>query len=157
MSTGQERPGRGRGIGTLFRRPAQAVQAAITAGLAGQGFGDLTESHMAVFIHVAPDGSRLTDLAARAQMTVQSMGYLVDALQERGYVQRVPDPSDRRAKLVCLTDRGWEVEECAADIAWDLERRWASLLGEADFGRLRELLEGLGGTLGDGSRPCSRP
>ena len=152
MSTGRQRPGRGRGIGTLFRRPAQAVQSAITAGLAGCGFGDLTEAHMAVFIHVAPDGSRLTDLAARAQMTVQSMGYLVDALQERGYLERVPDPSDRRAKLVRLTGRGWEVEECAAEIAWDLERRWASLLGEADFGRLRELLEALGGLLG-GSRP----
>src|ERR1700752_2745601 len=63
-------------------------------------------SHSAVFGQIRAEGSRLTELARGANMTPQAMGELVDELQEVGYVVRRPDPTDRRAKLVTLTDRG---------------------------------------------------
>ena len=59
---------RGRRIGSLLRRPARAVQAHITTQLAERGFEDLTEAHMALFIHIDPEGSRLTQLAERAHV-----------------------------------------------------------------------------------------
>ncbi|HEV2590792.1 MAG TPA: MarR family transcriptional regulator, partial [Gaiellaceae bacterium] len=103
-SARHERPN----IGVLLRAPYQAVVERVSAGLAEAGFDDLRPAHTAVFQHIAADGSRLTDLAQSAQITKQSMGYLVDYLEQRGYLERRSDPTDRRASLVCLTERGWE-------------------------------------------------
>src|ERR1700730_5719596 len=132
-----------RQLGTLFRGPAQAVQAHITRRLGQMGFGDLSEAHMAVFIHIdhergsVTDGSRLSVLADRAQMTMQSMGYLVDNLEALGYVERTADPTDGRAKLIRLTPRGWALHDAADGIVPELEARWEVSLGKARFSRLR--------------------
>src|SRR3982074_2425673 len=94
-------------IGILLRIAFHAVVQGVTEGLARAGFDDVRPAHSAVFQPLKAEGSRLSALAEGAQMTNQSMGYLVDYLQERGYVERVPDPSDRRATLIRLTERGW--------------------------------------------------
>jgi DNA-binding MarR family transcriptional regulator len=69
-------------------------------------FRDVRPTHGCVFRYVRGPGLRLTDLAERANMTKQSVGEIVDDLAARGYVKRIPDPEDKRAKLICLTDRG---------------------------------------------------
>ncbi|TMK76109.1 MAG: MarR family transcriptional regulator [Actinobacteria bacterium] len=51
-------------------------------------------------------GTRLGELASRAQVTKQAMMQLVDELAELGLVRRVPDATDARAKVVKLTARG---------------------------------------------------
>src|SRR5438270_7665150 len=117
-SSEHERPN----LGILLRDPFQEVVRRVSVGLAEAGFDDLRQAHTAVFQHIAPDGSRLTDLAERAQITKQSMGYLVDYLEQRGYLERRPDPSDRRAALVCLTDRGWAQINAALAIIRTVER-----------------------------------
>ena len=63
-------------------------------------------------------------LAERAAMTKQSMAELVAHLERHGYVERVPDPSDRRAKLVRATERGGEVYEIARQVVAEMEREW---------------------------------
>ena len=75
-------------------------------------------------------GSRLTDLAERAQITKQSMGNLVDYLEQRGYVERRPDPTDRRAALICLTGRGWDQIRAALSIIATIEHDWARRIGK---------------------------
>jgi DNA-binding MarR family transcriptional regulator len=90
--------------------------------------------------HIDAAGTRLTDLAARAQITKQSMGYLVDYLERRGYVERRPDTGDRRATVICLTDRGWDETREALRIIAELEAEWAAALGEARMHQLRDLL-----------------
>src|SRR5690349_6359822 len=65
-------------------------------------------AHSIVFVHMELDGIRLTDLAARASMTPQAMGELVDDLQQMGYLDRIKDPTDGRAKLIVFTDKGLE-------------------------------------------------
>ena len=92
--------------------------------------------HAAVFIHMDQGGIRLTDLAARAQMTPQSMAELVDELVEAGLLERGPDPTDRRAKLIVFTERGLDAVQVALDAIVDLERDLAQRLGRT---RLREL------------------
>src|SRR5215469_11091113 len=105
-------------IGILLRDLGQDVVRRVTAGLAEAGFEDVRPAHTAVFQHIDAEGTRLTDLAERAQITKQSMGYLVDYLEERGYLERRPAPDDRRVALICLTDRGWnEVQAALAIIA----------------------------------------
>lgn len=135
----------GRRIGELLRVPGQAVMRHIAGALARAGYADLRPAHMPIFIYLdhPPAGTRVTDLADRAQVTKQSMGELVTYLEERGYVERMPDPTDRRAKLVRFTDRGWAVHETAPRIALDLEADWAARIGQQRFDQLRAILKEL--------------
>ena len=141
-SSRDERPN----LGILLRIPFQEVVRRVSEGLAEAGFDDLRPAHTAVFQHIHAEGSRLTDLAERAQITKQSMGYLVDYLEQRGYLERTPDPSDRRAALICLTDRGWaQIRAALATIA-ALEQEWTRALGKQRMQQLRQLLTELGQT-----------
>jgi DNA-binding MarR family transcriptional regulator len=133
-------------LGILLRIPFQEVVRRVSAGLAEAGFADLRPAHTAVFQHIDVDGSRLTDLAERAQITKQSMGYLVDYLEQHGYLERRPDPSDRRASLVCLTERGWAQIQTALAIIATLEEDWTRTLGNEQMRQLRKLLSQLAQT-----------
>jgi DNA-binding MarR family transcriptional regulator len=73
-------------------------------------------------------------------MTPQAMGELVDELEELGYVRRLPDPTDRRAKLIVLTDLGRECVEAGKRTIGDLESRITEVLGERGHRTLRRLL-----------------
>jgi DNA-binding MarR family transcriptional regulator len=111
----------------------------IVDGVVGAGFPQ-KPAHSAVFAQISPDGSRLTDLARRANMSPQAMGELVDELEELGYVVRRPDPTDRRAKLIILTKKG---QACiAAGIATidGIEQQLTDRLGERGHRQLRRLL-----------------
>lgn len=96
--------------------------------------------HSAVFAQIDLQGSRLVDLARRANMSPQAMGELVDELEELGYVTRRPDPTDRRAKLIVLTARGRKAVEAGKRTIGGLEDRITELLGAEGHRTLRELL-----------------
>ena len=132
-----------RRIGALLRIPFQAAVDRIYEGLTSAGYSDMGPAHYVVFQHLPLEGMHLTELAERAQITKQSMSYLVDYLQERGYVERVPDPVDGRAKLVRYTERGREVDRVARQIVQRLEEDWACRLGEHKMDQLRQLLQEL--------------
>jgi DNA-binding MarR family transcriptional regulator len=134
-------------IGILLRAPFHAVVDSVTDGLARAGFHDVRPAHSAVFQHIKAEGSRLSELAGRARITNQSMGYLVDNLERMGYVERVPDPTDRRAVLICLTERGWEQVRASLRVIADIEAGWARALGKRKVTELRKLLEELGAVL----------
>src|SRR5947209_610819 len=91
-------------IGSLLRVPALAFSRHLSAQLATE-YPDLRQTHMPVIIHIdhPPGGTRLTDLAERAQVSKSSMQELVDYMEQQGYLERIADPTDRRAKLVRLT------------------------------------------------------
>lgn len=73
-----------------------------------------------------PGGIRVTDLAEQAGVTKQTAGYLVDQLERAGYVRRVPDPTDARARLVQIADRGLAVREVARATEAIVEAEWAA-------------------------------
>src|SRR5215472_13011752 len=130
-------------IGALLRIPREAAIQQVMAGLAAAGFDDVRPAHFTVFQHMPLAGIRLTDLADAALLTKQSMGYLVDDLEARGYVERVSDRHDRRAKVVRLTDRGREVEETVRQVIRQIEAEWAARLGEEEYLHLIRLLRTL--------------
>src|SRR5690348_13456006 len=101
----------------------------VFAGLAEAGFDDFTPAQARVFQRIAQGGSRLTDLAEQAQITKQSAGFLVDQLERGGYVERAPDPSDARARLVRIAPRGAAAVPIAAAIVAGVEAEWAAHLG----------------------------
>ena len=135
-------------IGILLRGPYQEIVRRITDELAVAGFDDIRPAHTAVFQHIKAEGSRLSELALRAQITKQSMGYLVDYLEARGYVERKADPSDRRASLIFLTERGWGQIRAALAIIAGIEEEWARSLCTRDMEQLRKHLARLNQTIG---------
>ena len=115
----------------LERRVFEEVRAA--------GF-EATMSQARIFQRIDEQGSRVTKLAESAGVTKQTAGYLVDQLEELGYVERVPDPDDARARLVRVTDRGRRAVEVARPVEEQVYAEWAAHLGGADLERLREIL-----------------
>src|SRR3712207_2373140 len=136
-------PGRRPNIAELLHGPFQILVDELHEGLAEAGYPDIRPAHGNVFGHIRKEGSRLTELAERAQLTKQTMGYLVDYLEERGYVKREPDPGDRRAKIVRLTGEGRELVGVAREIMGRIESQRAELLGKERMEQLRKLLKEL--------------
>ncbi|HWO73424.1 MAG TPA: MarR family transcriptional regulator [Dehalococcoidia bacterium] len=134
---------RGRMLGALLRIPFQAIVRRIHAELREEGFADLTPAHFVVFQHLPEGGARLTDLADSAQMTKQSMAYLVDFLSTKGYVERIPDAKDARARLVRLTEKGREVESIARRAIAALRAEWAEVLGREQMAAFEATLRAL--------------
>jgi len=127
-------------IGALLRIPFQATVTQVYAAVSGAGYDDLRLAHLVPFQHLRRGGSHVADLAERAQMTRQAMAYLVDYLEAHGYVERTPDPDDRRAKLVRLTTRGYAIERIARARLAQLEDEWARQLGAARMQQLHVML-----------------
>jgi DNA-binding MarR family transcriptional regulator len=107
------------------------------------GFTDIRPGHGCVFGTIDPEGSRLTDLAERANMTKQSVGEATNDLEQRGYVERVPDPEDGRAKIIRLTERGREAHAIGRRLIDEVEGEWAERFGEERVAALREALEAI--------------
>jgi len=130
-------------VGLLLYIPYRAMEKRVFATLAEAGFDDFTPAQARVFQRIRPEGSRLTDLAEQAEITKQSAGFLVDQLERAGYVERVPDPSDARARLVRIAARGAKAVPVAAAVVAEVEREWTAHLGTQKMRQLRTALERL--------------
>lgn len=100
-------------------------------------------AHLAVFGSIGVRGIRLTELAERASLSLAACSELLNELQELGYVERRPDPSDGRAKLIFPTELGRESLRAASQEVQALEHRWAAMLPEGDFERACRALDEL--------------
>jgi DNA-binding MarR family transcriptional regulator len=135
-------------IGALTAITSDALRQRVQERYAAAGFADLRPAHDVVFALLRPHGNRIVDLAKRAQMTKQSMGYLVTYLEAQGYLERVPDPTDRRAQLVRRTARGWAFQRFARRAMQEVQDEWAAQLGPERMEQLILLLRDLVRLLG---------
>lgn len=124
----------------LLRNPYHALLRELHARLAAAGYADTAPSwgHN-IFFYLRDGGLRLTELAARGDTTKQAMRYTINQLEAAGYVERVPDPTDGRAKIIRLTERGWAARRVADEIITSIEGKCVRQLGER---RMRQF-EGL--------------
>ncbi len=118
----------------------QASAAQLTRTLHRHGHGDIRPKHGAVFANIDAAGTRATTLAGRAGMGKAAMGELVDDLERLGYVERRPDPTDRRAKLVVPTQAALDVTALVHRFNRRLEAKYERLLGAEDYAALRRSL-----------------
>lgn len=127
-------------VGVLLFVAHRAMEAQVFAELAGAGFADLTPAQARLFQRIGPNGTRLTELAEQCQVTKQTAGFLVDQLEQAGYVERTFDPSDARARLVRIAPRGEQVLPIAGAVVEAVEAQWARHLGAAQWKNLRRAL-----------------
>jgi DNA-binding MarR family transcriptional regulator len=142
-----------RSIGGLLAVALRTLTAEHHRRLDAAGYPDLRPGSGNVFEHIGADGSTVAAMAERAGISPQAMVQIVDALQACGYVERVPDPTDRRAKIVRLTARGQTADRTARENLRAIEAEWADRLGEDRFRQLRASLADLVAALDDRSRP----
>jgi DNA-binding MarR family transcriptional regulator len=135
---GKERPAN---LAVLMREVFVALNDIVVARLAERGHDVVRPAHGAVFQYLDDTGTTVSVLAERAQMTKQAMAELVQHLESHGYLTRVPDPEDRRAKLVLPTERGHEVIAIAQGLVPELEGQVTKLLGVDRTRALRKDLE----------------
>ncbi len=130
-------------IGALLLFPAGELRRRVREGYHEAGFTDLGPAHDQVFGLLSPDGDRVVDLARRAQTSKQAMAYLVAHLEKHGYLERVADPRDGRAKIVRRTEKGWQVNRLARQLVQQVQDDWTEALGEARMAQLMDVLADL--------------
>lgn len=126
-------------LGLLMFIPYRYLESAVMAALKEHGH-DIPLNQARVFQRIAPAGSRLADLADAAQVSKQTLGSIVDQLEQAGYVERTPDPTDARARLVTMTTKGRELVELSAPVVRAVEASWEAHLGKARSRQLRQAL-----------------
>jgi DNA-binding MarR family transcriptional regulator len=127
-------------IGLLLRLLYQHYSQHIEEALGEAGFGDIRPSAANVFPFVPPEGITVSVLAELAQVRKQTMAQAVDQLERTGYVERRPNPDDRRSQLVFLTQRGASVPPVTHAAAERVEKDWAELTSSEESEVLRESL-----------------
>jgi DNA-binding MarR family transcriptional regulator len=130
-------------LGVALLIPYRYMEDRIFRAIQQAGFDDWTLAQVRVFQRIAPDGSRLTDLADQAQVSKQSAGVLVDQLERLGYVRRVPDPTDGRARLIVIEERGRRAAEVAIATSAEIVAEWTAYLGTRNFALLHQILDQL--------------
>jgi DNA-binding MarR family transcriptional regulator len=130
-------------LGVALFIPYRYMEDRIFRALQDAGFNDWTLAQVRVFQRIAAAGSRLTDLADQAQVSKQSAGVLVDQLERLGYVRRVPDPTDGRARLIVIEERGRLAAEVAMATSSEILSEWTAFLGTRNFTLLHQILDQL--------------
>jgi DNA-binding MarR family transcriptional regulator len=124
-------------ISAVFDTLVEALHTALPAA----GFPDIRPAHsINLFRVIDAGGTRPTELARRAGVTPQAMAEIIRYLEGHGYAERVPDPTDGRARIVKLTPRGHEASAVAGQVFTGLEAKWEETLGEHRMTQLRTML-----------------
>jgi DNA-binding MarR family transcriptional regulator len=132
---GGERRDAATDLGVLAGRLLFSVQGELFRRLHLVGFDDIAPRHGAVLAYLRADGIRATELARLSGQHKQVIGKHVDELEALGYVERLPDPDDRRAKLVVPTERGRAEMQTADAIMAEIAERHRRSLGPEAYAR----------------------
>lgn len=139
-------------VGALLRVVWQWVRDQLYAGVLAAGFDDLTAAHVGLWRYPGLEGLRPSQLADRVGITKQSVNDLLGHLEAQGYLLRVPDSTDGRARMIRLTAKGRRLEQTIYAAAGGAQERIAEILGPRRFAQLHSSLELLNDQL-DVSRP----
>jgi DNA-binding MarR family transcriptional regulator len=129
-------------IGLLLYIPYRHLENRVLDAIHAAGF-DATLAQARLMQRLDPQGNRLTELAEAAQVTKQTANFLVDQLEKAGYVERVPDPTDGRARLIKQTEKARAAAPFAAAEIARIEAEWEQHVGKQQLAQVRETLEKL--------------
>ncbi|OMC45406.1 MarR family transcriptional regulator [Mycobacterium sp. IS-2888] len=112
----------------------------LRAAFAAAGLDGIRPAQSVALVPLAAGGLHASDLAERLRVSRQAVAQAVAGLERHGYVSRVPDPVDARARIIELTPRGRQALRVMRSSAIELEKRWQEVLGERRLAEFRETL-----------------
>lgn len=130
-------------IGRLLSLALRDFQTRCAEKLHARGYTQLSATHLTILSYIDPVGTRIVTLAERAGMTKQSMGDLIRELEAQGYVERSPDPSDKRAVIIKMAAGNGTFMHDAFSIMAEIQTEYAVTLGSGGVDHLRSLLQTL--------------
>jgi DNA-binding MarR family transcriptional regulator len=104
------------------------------------GHDGLTPSHASLLRYIPLTGARLTDLAEKTEMSKQSVSEVIDELVKKGYLKRVPEEKDLRAKKVCFTEHGEKLLTDGIKAVKEVRAEYAAIIGEEAMNNLESSL-----------------
>ena len=113
----------------------------LRGAFAAAGLEGIRPAQAVALVPLVGGGLHASELADRLKVSRQAVAQGVAALERHGYVTRVPDPVDARARLIELTPRGRQVLRVMRASAVALEKRWEGVLGRRRLGELRGTLQ----------------
>ena len=125
-------------LAALLRFALEDARRRIYAGVADAGYRDIRPAHITLFRWPGPEGRRPTEIAAGGQISKQRANDLLRDLERLGYLELEPDPTDSRARIIRLTERGADVYAITSAIQSEIEQDWAESIGPDDVERVRE-------------------
>jgi DNA-binding MarR family transcriptional regulator len=128
-------------VGAMFRVVWQWVRDQLYQGVVAAGYDDLNAAHVGLWRYPGLDGLRPSKLADQVGITKQSVNDLLGHLERHGYLLRVPDSGDGRARVIRLTSKGRRLGQTIYAEAGAAERRIAEILGPRRFAQLHSSLE----------------
>ncbi len=129
-------------IGRLLQLALRDFQSRCAEKLHARGYTQLSATHLTILSYIDPAGTRIVTLAERAGMTKQSMGEFIRELEAQGYVERSPDPSDKRAVMIKMVQSNTTFLADAYNIIAEIQSEYAATLGSGAE-QLRGLLKAL--------------
>ncbi len=124
----------------LFKVARLANEEGIARTRTASGDDRVRVAHTKLFPFITFEGVRLTYLAERLGVSKQAVQQLVDELDEMGVTERVPDPSDGRAKLIRFSERGRAGLIHGLGVLGALERELAAVVGPQEMSATHETL-----------------
>ena len=128
-------------VGAMLGMVWQWVRDQLYAGVVAAGYDDLNAAHVGLWRYPGLEGLRPSHLADRRGITKQSVNELLGHLEQHGYLLRVPDPADGRARVIRLTSKGWRLQKTIYAEAGAAQLRIAEILGPRRFAQLHSSLE----------------
>src|ERR1700726_627630 len=128
-------------VGAMLGVAWQWVRDQLYAGVVAAGYDDLNSAHVGLWRYPGVEGLRPSQLADRAGITKQSVNDLLGHLERHGYLGRVPDSADGRARVIRLTSKGRRLERTIYAEAGAAQLRIAEILGPRRFAQLHSSLE----------------
>ncbi|GAA1692597.1 hypothetical protein GCM10009745_42550 [Kribbella yunnanensis] len=132
-------------FGILLLLAEQEFVRGLRASTAEQGFTDQGRSDGFVLRTLGEGPTTISAMAERLEITKQGASQLADDMERRGYVERRPDPSDARVRLLHLTDRGEAALKAARKYHQAYERRLRTRFGDQAVDGLRDVLAAMAG------------
>lgn len=127
-------------LGHLLLHSFQAYDRRVIRELRNRGYDEIGRAHSTAIRHLDFEGTRITEMASRAGITKQGMGQLVNDLVQLGYLREEVDPTDRRAKLIQFTDKGFDLFEDVVEIFRQIEADYIEIIGEDGMKELKRTL-----------------
>jgi DNA-binding MarR family transcriptional regulator len=112
----------------LLTKAEQVIAQRTLVQLRNLGYDNISLAELRIMQQLCLSGMRMTELAEQTKLSKQAIGQLIDSLEKKAFLMKLPDPSDRRAKAIAYTDRGYQLIIDAIDATFIVENEVSELL-----------------------------